>query len=213
MRAAQAAWRSYAGSGATTRAFLAARLAVAPLADLEQELRGERGRVLSAGCGFGIVDRYLAEAIPAIEIEGIERDPRRVEVAAATAARAPRVRVRHGDVLELDEPREFDAALAVDMLHHVLPDEQEGVLRALVRSLRPGSLCLINDIATAPRWQYTWNLVHDRLVAGPEPIHCRSPEGMAELMEAAGLVVEASRRVRRLDPYPHYTLRARAPGA
>ena len=210
LRAAWSAWRSFAGAGPVTRAFVLARLLIAPLTPLERELAAG-GRVLSVGCGYGVVERYLAERNPALRVDGVELDAERVAVAAATGARAPRVSVREEDVTRLAPGAAYDAALAVDVLHHVPAEQHEEVLAALGRSLRPGGVLVVKDIATTPRWGYEFNRMHDRLVAGPDPIFCRSPEQMAALGESAGLVVESARRIGRLSPYPHYLLRLRRP--
>jgi 2-polyprenyl-3-methyl-5-hydroxy-6-metoxy-1,4-benzoquinol methylase len=204
-RAALRAWQSYSGADAGTRAFLAARLAVLPLGGLDSDLRALRGRVLSLGCGHGLLERYLAEINPRVEVEGLELDPERVRVAEASAP--PRVRVRQGDVRTLDGGAAYDAALAVDVLHHIEPGAQRQVLTALAGRLRPGATCLVKDIATEPRWKHEWNRLHDRLVAG-EGVHCHSPDEMARLLEEAGLHRARARRIAPLSPYPHYIARA-----
>jgi cyclopropane fatty-acyl-phospholipid synthase-like methyltransferase len=209
LAAARRAWESYRGVGAGTRAFLAARLAVAPLGPLDPELRELRGRVLSVGCGHGIIERYLAEINPDVTVEGVDLDPQRVGVAQATEGRCPRVTVRHGDATRLEENGLFDAAIAVDFLHHLPAEQHRQIAAVLERSLRDGGLCLVKEIATTPRWQHAWNWAHDRIVAGEDPITCRSPEELVALLEEPGLELAARRRISRLSPYPHYVVRLR----
>jgi cyclopropane fatty-acyl-phospholipid synthase-like methyltransferase len=201
------AWSSYKGTPPATRAFLAARLVIVPLGELARELEGLEGRVLSLGSGYGIVERYLSGTNAHVTVRGLELDAERVRVAASSQGRWPRVSVVEVDLTRLEEPEAYDAALAVDVIHHIPQEQHESIARALHRCLRPGGICLVKEIATRPRWQYRWNRLHDRLVAGPEPIHCRSPEEMAGLFEAAGFELRSSRRLARLQPYPHYLLR------
>jgi SAM-dependent methyltransferase len=210
-RAASRAWRSYAGAPASARALLLARLAVLPLADLDRDLRALSGRVLSVGAGHGVLERYLAEINLDVAVDGVELDVERVRIAAATEARAPRVRIHPGDALALDRYTQFDAVLVVDLMHHLAGPAQETVLPALGSCLKPHGVLLIKDIAATPRWRWMVNRAHDRIVAGPEPILCRDPAEMARMVERAGLVVEAARRLRHPSPYPHYLVRARAP--
>jgi 2-polyprenyl-3-methyl-5-hydroxy-6-metoxy-1,4-benzoquinol methylase len=210
-RAAWRAWRSYRGADAATRAFLAARIAVAPLGPMGPELRSLRGRVLSVGCGHGIVERYLAEVNPEVQMDGIELDEERVRVAQATEEASPRVRVRVADVTRLDIEEPYDAALAVDVLHHVPFEHHASIARALLHILEPGGLLLVKDISTTPRPQYLWNRLHDLLVTGPGPSWCRSPGELARLLEEAGMKVESWRRMRRIQLYPHYLVVARRP--
>lgn len=205
LSAAGRAWRSYRGSGVGTMAFLAARLANAPLGGLDAPFRRLSGRVLSLGSGHGILERYLTEINAGVTVEGFELDGDRVRAAARTQERAPRVVLHEQDVRTLGEPGTFDAAILVDVMHHIPYDAQEGVLASVARALRPGGTCLLKDIATAPAWKHRFNATHDRLVAG-EVTQCRAPADMARLAERAGFEVRATRRLDRVSPYPHYLL-------
>jgi len=212
-----AAWRAYAsyhGAPIASRAFVAARIVVAPLAVLDEEVRPLRGHMLSLGCGVAIVERYLAETNPRLEIEGLDIDPRKVDLIRTTASRSPRVRLRLADVEQLDEPPVYDAVLVCDLLHHLPAEEHRRLAAAVERCLRPGGVCLVKDLDRLPRWKYWWNRFHDWIVAGPEPITCRSPEETARLFAEPGLDPE---RVERTDhpltPYAHYVVRLRKPPA
>lgn len=212
-RAALRAWASFRGSGLTTLAFLAARLAIVPLGALDRELRSLSGRVLSLGSGHGIIERYLAEINADARVEGFELDERRVAAAAATRGRAPRVEILHADVTRMHDPGTYDAALAVDVFHHIRPEAHVEVAAALAASVRPGGTVLVKDMDVAPRWKYRWNAFHDRVVAR-ETIYCRSPEEMADLFRSAGMRVADLRRVdRRLSPYPQYLVKLSKPSA
>lgn len=208
-RPALRAWQTYAGAGPVTRAFLAARLAVVPLGELRPELEALTGRVLSLGSGHGLLERYLAEINPAVEIDGVELDEERVRLAERTAARSPRVRIRHLDVRDLGADDRYDGVLAVDVLHHVPLADHNALAGSLVRLLNPGGVALVKDIALTPRWKYEWNRFHDRVVAGESEIFCREPEEMASVFAAQGLTLELCERVGRFLPYPHYLLRLR----
>jgi SAM-dependent methyltransferase len=210
-----AAWRaytSYRGAAIASRAFIAARVVVAPLGVLDDEVRPLRGRMLSLGCGVAIVERYLAETNPQLEIEGLDIDPRKVELIRSTASRSPRVKLRLADVEQLDEPPVYDAVLVCDVLHHLPAAEHARLAVAVERCLRPGGVCLIKDLDRLPRWKYQWNRVHDWVVAGPEPITCRSPEETARLFAETGLDPERVERTdHALTPYAHYVVRLRKP--
>ena len=205
------AWRSFRPLPLPTRAFLLARMAVAPLGPMDAELRNLRGRVLSLGCGHGAIDRYVAEINPAVEIDGVDLDADRVEQAAATQEHAPRVRVQLADVTTLEPTEPYDAALAIDVLHHVPADSHARIASAIFRALRPGAIWLVKDMAPEPRRQYLWNRMHDRIVAGPGPIHCRMPDDMAAVLSGVGFEIEGVRRLKRLRIYPQYLVLARKP--
>lgn len=204
--AALAAWRSYAGAPAGVRAFLGARLLLLPLGLIDPELRALRGRVLSLGAGFGTVERYLAQINPDVQVEGIELDARRVALAAAHPV--PRVELRAGDVRD-SAGGDYDCALGVDLLHHVPAEGHGALLGSVAEALRPGGVLLVKDIARTPGWQHGWNRLHDRIVAGPEPIHCREPADLAALALENGFAAARWRRVARFEPYPHYVAELR----
>ena len=204
---------SYRGAPPTARAFTVARAVVAPLGPLTAEARGVHGRLLSLGCGISLVERYLVEVNGDLVIEGLDLDPAHAELIEATQAQSPRVSVRLGDATRLHEEEEsWDAVLVCDAFHHVDPEAHKPLVRAIAACLRPGGVCIVKDLDVRPRWKHEWNRVHDRIVAGPAPIWCQTPEAMAEMLAAAGLIPE---RVERTDgvltPYAHYVVRARKP--
>jgi SAM-dependent methyltransferase len=208
------AWRvlhGYAPAGPKLLAFLAARLAIAKVEAVDAELAGVRGEILSIGAGYGVLERYLSERNPETSYVGVELDRRRVRVAERTRHGFDRVRLIHGDAMQLADQGRYDAALAIDVLHHLPGGSHQAVLEGLRRSLKPGGICIVKDIARTPRWKYVWNRAHDRLVAGSTSIACRDPAEMAAIGESAGLDVQEARRLSPLSPYPHYLLRLCAP--
>jgi 2-polyprenyl-6-hydroxyphenyl methylase/3-demethylubiquinone-9 3-methyltransferase len=191
-----------------TRAFVAARLLVLPLKPLAEEFERLHGEVLGVGSGHGVVARFLAELNPDVTVTGLDVDAGRVAVAQATEANAPGVRIRVQDVRALDVVAEFDAAAAVDLMHHVPRADHAAVARALARAVKPGGELLIKDIAPTPRWKHGINRLHDRLVAG-EATTATDPRALAELFDRAGFTIERLERIAPLSPYPHFILRAR----
>jgi SAM-dependent methyltransferase len=201
---------SYRGAPAGVRAFAAARSLIAPLGALTAEAAPLSGRMLSLGCGVGLIERYLTEINPRLKIEGIDLDPKKVDAITATQAQSPRFQLRTGDITALAEPAVYDAVLVCDVIHHLEPDAHARLAEAVARSLTPGGVCIIKDLDVQPRWKYEWNRLHDRVVAGPEPIFCRAPDEMAKLFIDAGVTAERIERIdRRFTPYAHYIVRLR----
>jgi SAM-dependent methyltransferase len=210
--AARRALASYRGTSLGTRAFVVARYVVAPMGPLADELHGLRGDVLSLGSGLTMLERYFAELEPGLRFDGIDLDPVKVRLLAKTHRRSPRVTLELGDATEVDRPGRYDVVLVCDALHHFPAERHADVARSVAEALRPGGIALVKDLDVRPRWKYHWNRVHDRVVAGPDPIWCRSPHDMAALFAEAGLEVERAERIEhRLTPYAHYLIRARKP--
>jgi SAM-dependent methyltransferase len=205
--------RSYRGASAWMRAYVAARICVAPLAVIGQELAEVRGRVLSLGCGAAVIERYVAELNPEVEVHGFDLDDRNIEVIERTRTRCPRVSVERHDITQLDQPPINSAVLLSDVLHHLPPASHLALARAVEHALAPGGICVIKDLDAGPRWKNRWNRVHDRIVAGPEPIHCRPLDEMTALFGRVGLDVKRSERIDGpWTPYAHYLITLRKPG-
>lgn len=209
-RAMFSACTSFRGAHWTAQMWATARMANAPLAALGGDLMALQGRLLSVGCGFGVVERYVTLRNPSVEIVGFELDQRRVDAAATTQTSAGSVVVCQADVTTLGDVGVFDGALAMDVLHHLEPNRQVALIKTLAGLVRPGGDVIVKDIATTPRWKHAFNATHDLLAAG-DTTHCRAPAAMAEALSTGGLEVEDWRRLGRFSPYPHYVIKARVP--
>lgn len=206
--AAFRAWRSYRGTGVRTRAFLAARLAVLPMRSLAREYSQFHGRVLGIGSGHGLLARWVAELNPDVTVDGYDVDAERVAIAEATQSRAPRARIHLQDVRTLDARAQFDAASAVDVVHHIPEADHAALFAALARALKPGGTLLIKEISPHPDWKHRVNQAHDHLVSGEET-HAREPAELAAAVEAAGFRIERLYSAAAFSPYSHFILRAR----
>ncbi len=212
IRAAWRAFQTYRGATLGARAFVAARYVVAPMGPLADELRGLEGVVLSLGSGLSMLERYFAELEPGLSFEGVDCDPAKVDLIARTRRYSPRVSLVQGDATDLDRSGCYEVVLVCDAMHHFPADRHAAVARSVAAALAPGGIVLVKDLDVVPRWKHRWNQVHDRLVAGPEPIYCRSPSEMGRFLAEAGLVVERAERIdHRLTPYAHFIVRARKP--
>jgi SAM-dependent methyltransferase len=110
-------------------------------------------RVLEIGCGTGFVLKTLAETLPEAHLAGSE-----LQTAGLAHAR-----MRHGERIELLQMDArhpgLDAALdlvgAFDVLEHI--PEDDAVLAALTRALRPGGILM----ASVPQHPFLWSTADD----------------------------------------------------
>lgn len=93
--------------------------------------------ILDLGCGTGQLARRLLDL--GLDVTAIDLSPENV---AATVDRGVHARVADFASLPFSD-NTFDAALAMNSLLHVPPNEFPGVLTEIARILRPGSLLLI----------------------------------------------------------------------
>jgi 2-polyprenyl-3-methyl-5-hydroxy-6-metoxy-1,4-benzoquinol methylase len=156
-------------------------------------------RVLDLGCSAGALGAGLKER-GGVEVVGVELDP---ELARAAETRLDRVVV--GDVAALDEALgRFDCVVAADVLEH-LPDPW-AALRRVVELVEPGGAVVVSlpnvrffetfwQLGVRGRWPRREQGVFDRT-------HLRwfALRDARELLEGAGLAVDAVRPLIRIRP-------------
>lgn len=104
-------------------------------------------RVLDAGCGSGIVTRYLAETFPSAEVRGCDGAAERVKQAASAASAHRNVGIDHEDLTALSYgDGHFDAIVCRFVLQHMTPKIRDQALSELYRVLAPGGTLRIVDI-------------------------------------------------------------------
>jgi len=104
-------------------------------------------RVLDVGCGTGSLAVRIRREHPAVEVVGLDPDPKALAIARRKAERAG-VAVRFeegfGDALPFDDAA-FDRVTSSLMFHHLELATRRGMLREVLRVLRPGgSLHLVD---------------------------------------------------------------------
>ena len=111
------------------------------------ELAGAR-RILDVGCGPGQLTIFLAEALPAAEVQGIDLAPTMIELArvhGTASAASARLRFEVADVARLPFPNgAFDAVLSSGSIKH-WPDPVAG-LREIHRVLAPTGRAFIAEM-------------------------------------------------------------------
>ena len=106
--------------------------------------------VLDLGFGSGLVEELLFQRIPAAQVVGV--DMSREMIALAEQRLTPytgQLQVVEHDLKQIaslrlpDHPYQF--VIAVQSLHHLLPDEMQATYRFIHRTLEPGGLFLLSD--------------------------------------------------------------------
>jgi SAM-dependent methyltransferase len=111
------------------------------LVELAERRLGPSSRlsVLDVGCGLGLTDRLLAPRVG--RLHGI--DPASEAVGEATRQGTDTTYCA-GDARRLPYGTDsFDVAVAICVLHHVVPDERDDVMAELRRVVRPGGLVVV----------------------------------------------------------------------
>lgn len=101
-------------------------------------------QVLDAGSGFGQYTYYLARKYPGWNILALDVKAEEIEACEAFFNKAglTNAQFREGDLTVFRQEKAFDLILSVDVMEHIVPDEQ--VFLNFFHSLREGGLLLIN---------------------------------------------------------------------
>ena len=163
-----------------------------------------RGRVLDLGCGFGLFSLYYASVLPAIEIEGLDLNPRRIAMARKAAERLGLRNARYevGNATDFRGGRVFDAAYMLDIIHHIAPETVRPLLEQMAKALPAGGRLLIKDVDTRPAWKRWFTHALDRLMDPGTPVRYWGGEELQGLLEEIGFTVHRHLMVDIL-PYPH----------
>lgn len=164
----------------------------------------ERGRVLDVGCGFGLFSLYYASVCPQLAIEGLDRNPRRIEMARAAAGRLGLANVSYdvGDARDFRGGTLFDAVYMLDIVHHVPEDAVRPLLEQLAKVLPPGGRLLIKDVDSHPAWKRLFTHALDKVMDPATPVRYWPAEDLQALAEEVGFRVHRHLMVNVL-PYPH----------
>jgi ubiquinone/menaquinone biosynthesis C-methylase UbiE len=103
--------------------------------------------VLDVGCGTGSLAVQIKRLHPAVEVAGVDPDPRALARAERKTARAQvsvRLERAFGDALPCPDAS-FDRVLSCFVFHHLGRDAQAAMLREARRVLKPGGLVCLLD--------------------------------------------------------------------
>jgi len=169
-------------------------LGVAALHDeLIAEAHFEPGHlVLDVGCGTGSLAVRIRVHHPQVEVIGLDPDAKALAIARSKANRAG-VAVRfeqgYGDTLPFDDAA-FDRVTSSMMLHHLDLPTRRGMLREVLRVLRPGGSLHLVDFG---RSEERSGRFLPRLLHSAEDLRENSDSRVAVLLAEAGF--EAVERV------------------
>lgn len=125
-------------------------------------------RVLDVGCGAGLFLGLLAASGRTQEGIGFDTSANAIALANRMQHRLPAGHRIHFEQLSVDDPwpeGTFDAVSLIDVMHHIPPEAQIGVLEMAAGKLRPGGRLIYKDMADRPFWMATANRLHDLVIA------------------------------------------------
>jgi len=174
------------------------------LEEIEQYIPAN-GTTLDIGCGFGLFSLFFALSDERRTIVGFDLNARRVELAtkaAKTFGVQDRVTFQHSNVLDYQFDRRLQAAVCLDLLHHIPADAVDPILDKIASSLEPGGVLIVKDIdaSLTLKTAFTWLL--DKVMDPRTPVNYATQAEMTARLKRHGFTVYSHQMVDIL-PYPH----------
>ncbi|MDD4553349.1 MAG: methyltransferase domain-containing protein [Bacteroidales bacterium] len=102
------------------------------------------GRIYDLGCGYGYIAYMLMMTGPERTITGVDYDPEKIAVASNNFSKNERISFHCADVTEFDIVP-ADGFILSDVLHYMIPEKQDELLRKCLINLNPGGIILIRE--------------------------------------------------------------------
>jgi 2-polyprenyl-3-methyl-5-hydroxy-6-metoxy-1,4-benzoquinol methylase len=199
----------YSEAGASQRAYSRTRWWICPFDRVLASIPDE-GTLLDVGCGGGLWLTYLALERPRLKLEGLEPDPRKLELARTSDVADP---VLHqGSALDLPEGP-YDCITIFDVLYLMGDTQKVEVLQKCHRALADGGRLVIKELDTRPWWKYAPSAFEEFLavrvakMTHGNRLHFQPAEDLATAMVSAGFSSVSVERVDRWYPHPHVLVR------
>ena len=103
-----------------------------------------QGRITDLGCGYGFITCMLALTSEDRIITGVDYDKEKIEVARNGFLKNDQISFHCADISTFPLTPQ-DGFLLSDVLHYLLPEKQETLLRNCLENLKPGGIILIRD--------------------------------------------------------------------
>ena len=100
--------------------------------------------ILDAGCGMGFYSLHLARRFPEVRIQAVDVDGENLECLSELVDKLglKNLSARQCDLGQLDFERQFDCALAIDVLEHI--DQDQEAVELIAHSLKPGGVLVVH---------------------------------------------------------------------
>jgi 2-polyprenyl-3-methyl-5-hydroxy-6-metoxy-1,4-benzoquinol methylase len=104
----------------------------------------KEGSILDLGCGYGFLCLMLHKLSPSRSVLGVDYDEEKIATANHNYLKTDRIRFRQDDVTKMSLGK-YDAIIISDVLHYLLPVEQDKLLNRCFQALNPGGRLLVRD--------------------------------------------------------------------
>lgn len=169
------------------------------------EVVPQSGTILDVGCGYGLLDLYLATNYPERQVIGSELNGKRVSIAKKISENITNLKFYEKNLLDRNEIKQVDCVILIDLLHHVTYEQQNDLLQSVSSILPVGGKLIIKDMNDHPIFKYYWNLWHDKLMTGFDKLYFIGSKNLINKLESHGFSVKSAENLSH-PLYAHYLL-------
>lgn len=108
------------------------------------KLLPREGRFYDLGCGYGFMTYMLHWSASGRMFTGIDYDEEKIETAQGNFLRDEGINFEQGDLTQI-ELQPCDGIIMADVLHYLLPEQQEALLEKCYTALKEGGVLIIRD--------------------------------------------------------------------
>lgn len=108
------------------------------------QLLPREGTFYDLGCGYGFMSYMLHWAAPGRDITGIDYDEEKIETAQNNFLRDEHIRFAQADLTSFT-PGSCDGIIISDVLHYLLPEQQEALLERCIAAINEGGMLVVRD--------------------------------------------------------------------
>ncbi|MDP1621181.1 MAG: MMPL family transporter [Bacteroidales bacterium] len=112
--------------------------------EIYNQLMPRQGEILDLGCGYGFISYMLMFTGEGRQLTGVDYDAEKITVAENCFSKNARISFECADVTDYEiTPK--DGFILSDVLHYLMPEEQETLLRKCFSNLNPGGTIIIRE--------------------------------------------------------------------
>ncbi len=177
------------------------------LEEIEQYLP-DKGVILDLGCGFGLFSLFMAARKPNTHVVGLDISAARLEIAREAARKLGLSNVTYlqRDLRTWHPDQTIAGAYALDIFHHLPPENGNRLLAELFACIEPGGRFLLKDIDTMPRGMLWFTYLLDVLMSPRDDFHYRSAGAWLRQLRDSGFAPIHLHYLWDILPYPHILL-------
>lgn len=167
------------------------------------ELVPNRSTILDIGCGGGLFLGLLSATNRITLGHGFDSSEPAIDTAkkmanqVSSSNKGIKLKFEARSAKSSWPEGEYDVVSLIDVVHHIPPSAQEGVIFNAIQRMKPGGIFIYKDMCKKPLWRANANRMHD-LILAKEWIHYLEISKVIELGKSHNLEVKKTSTINQL---------------